>query len=84
VHGIFNAEVKAKDNSLFVDGKGDQDIGRDLPGKAPWKDLKVDVVIESTGRSRTGLAQRSISPPEPSGSSSQPLPKTLILRSASA
>jgi glyceraldehyde 3-phosphate dehydrogenase len=50
VHGIFNAEVKAKDNSLFVDGKEIKISAETSPEKLPWKDLKVDVVIESTGR----------------------------------
>jgi glyceraldehyde 3-phosphate dehydrogenase len=50
VHGIFNADVKTKDNSLFVDGKEIKISAETAPEKLPWKDLKVDVVIESTGR----------------------------------
>jgi len=50
VHGIFNADVKTKDNSLFVDGKEVKISAETSPEKLPWKDLKVDVVIESTGR----------------------------------
>jgi glyceraldehyde 3-phosphate dehydrogenase len=50
VHGIFNADVKAKDNSLIVDGKEIKISAETAPEKLPWKDLKVDVVIESTGR----------------------------------
>jgi glyceraldehyde 3-phosphate dehydrogenase len=50
VHGIFNADVKTKDNSLFVDGKEIKISAETAPEKLPWKDLKVDVVVESTGR----------------------------------
>jgi glyceraldehyde 3-phosphate dehydrogenase len=50
VHGIFGADVKAKDSSLFVDGKEIRISAETAPEKLPWKDLKVDVVIESTGR----------------------------------
>jgi glyceraldehyde 3-phosphate dehydrogenase len=50
VHGIFKADVKTKDNSLFVDGKEVKISAETSPEKLPWKDLKVDVVIESTGR----------------------------------
>ncbi|MDP2156231.1 MAG: type I glyceraldehyde-3-phosphate dehydrogenase [Nitrospirota bacterium] len=50
VHGIFNADVKVKDSSLFVDGKETKIFAETAPEKLPWKDLKIDVVIESTGR----------------------------------
>jgi len=49
VMGIFKKEVKATDDALYV---GDQKVvmteQRD-PAAIPWKDLGVDVVIESTG-----------------------------------
>ena len=50
VHGIFNADVKVKDSSLFVDGKEIKIFAETAPEKLPWKDLKIDVVIEATGR----------------------------------
>jgi glyceraldehyde 3-phosphate dehydrogenase len=50
VHGIFNAEVKAKDSSLIVDGREIKILAETSPERLPWKDLKVDMVIESTGR----------------------------------
>lgn len=50
VHGIFKADVTVKDSSLFVDGKEIKIFAETAPEKLPWKDLKVDVVIESTGR----------------------------------
>ena len=57
VMGIFQKEVQATEDALHV---GDQKIEmtehRD-PAEIPWKDLGVDVVIESTGvfRERAGL-----------------------------
>src|SRR3990172_240305 len=49
VHGIFGAEVKAKENNLVVDGKEIKVFAERAPEKLPWKDLKVDIVVESTG-----------------------------------
>lgn len=50
VHGIMNAEIKAKDNSIIVDGKELKTFTEREPEKLPWKDLGVDVVLESTGK----------------------------------
>ncbi|HEX8949322.1 MAG TPA: type I glyceraldehyde-3-phosphate dehydrogenase [Dissulfurispiraceae bacterium] len=50
VHGVFDADVKAGDKSLVVDGKEIKVLAETAPEKLPWKDMKVDVVIESTGR----------------------------------
>ena len=49
VHGIFQADVRAKDSSLIVDGKEIAISAVTDPAKLPWKDLNVDFVIESTG-----------------------------------
>jgi glyceraldehyde 3-phosphate dehydrogenase len=49
VHGIFNADVKATDSGISVDGKGIAITALTDPAKLLWKDLKVDIVIESTG-----------------------------------
>lgn len=59
VHGIFAAEVKAADNSIVVDGKEIKVFAMTDPGKLPWKDLGVDIVLESTGRftGRQGAAK---------------------------
>ncbi len=50
VHGIFNADVKVKDSSLIVDGKEIRIFAETAPEKLPWKDLRIDLVVESTGR----------------------------------
>jgi glyceraldehyde 3-phosphate dehydrogenase len=49
VHGIFNSDVKATDSGISVDGKEIAISAFTDPAKLPWKDLKVDIVIESTG-----------------------------------
>lgn len=49
VHGIFNADVQAKDNSIVVNGNEIKISAEKSPENLPWKDLGVDVVIESTG-----------------------------------
>ena len=49
VMGIFKKEVKATEDALYVnDQKVEMTEYRD-PAQIPWKDLGVDVVIESTG-----------------------------------
>ena len=49
VHGIFDADVSTKDGAIIVDGKEIKVFAERGPEKLPWKDLKVDIVIESTG-----------------------------------
>lgn len=49
VHGIFNAEVKAGDGSITVNGKEIKIFAMKDPAGLPWKDTGVDIVIESTG-----------------------------------
>ena len=59
VHCPFDADVKTGDNALIVDGKSIKVLAETAPEKLPWKDLKVDIVIESTGRftDRTGASK---------------------------
>lgn len=49
VHGIIKADVKAGDKSIVVNGKSITVFAEKDPANLPWKDLGVDVVIESTG-----------------------------------
>lgn len=48
--GIFPGEVKAKDDTLIIDGKEIRVFKEKDPASLPWKDLGVEVVIESTGK----------------------------------
>ena len=49
VHGRAKEKIEARENSLVVDGKEIIVLSEKEPEKLPWKELRVDVVIESTG-----------------------------------
>ena len=49
-HGRFPGEVVADGDALVVNGKRISMLSERDPEKLPWKDLGIDVVIESTGR----------------------------------
>jgi glyceraldehyde 3-phosphate dehydrogenase len=49
VLGRLPFEVKATAEGIEVDGKTIKAFAERDPGKLPWKDLGVDVVVESTG-----------------------------------
>lgn len=48
-HGRFKGEVRFEENALIVNGKKILVLAERDPEKLPWKQLKVDYVIESTG-----------------------------------
>jgi glyceraldehyde 3-phosphate dehydrogenase len=48
-YGQYPGEVKAADNSIIVDGKEVKVLAERDPAKIPWRELGVDIVIESTG-----------------------------------
>lgn len=48
-YGIFPGTVEAGDGVLTVNGKAIKVFAEKDPGALPWKDLGVDIVIESTG-----------------------------------
>jgi len=50
VYGIYDREIKATDNSIFVDGKEYKVFAEKDPSKLPWKNLDIDVVLECTGQ----------------------------------
>ncbi len=49
VHGRFDGTVEAKGDSLIVNGKELKVYAEKNPANLPWKELEVDVVVESTG-----------------------------------
>ncbi|MGE5684218.1 MAG: type I glyceraldehyde-3-phosphate dehydrogenase [Nitrososphaerota archaeon] len=48
--GKYEGRVEAKDNEIVVDEQSIKVISEKDPLKLPWKDLKIDIVIESTGK----------------------------------
>jgi glyceraldehyde 3-phosphate dehydrogenase len=53
VYGPFPAAVEADDDFIRVDGTEIPVFAESDPSALPWRDLDVDVVIESTGRFRS-------------------------------
>jgi glyceraldehyde 3-phosphate dehydrogenase len=49
VHGRYPGEVLVRDGSLVIDGDELQVLAERDPSDLPWKELGVEIVIESTG-----------------------------------
>jgi glyceraldehyde 3-phosphate dehydrogenase len=47
--GTFAGAVSASDNAITVDGHEVKFLSIKDPGELPWRDLGVDIVVESTG-----------------------------------
>lgn len=58
-YGIFEAEVSADSEGITVDGKMIKVFEERDPGKLPWGELGVDLVVESTGRFTDAEAARA-------------------------
>ncbi|HJQ21776.1 MAG TPA: type I glyceraldehyde-3-phosphate dehydrogenase [Gemmatimonadaceae bacterium] len=50
VHRTYKGDVTAKDGTIVIDGDEMKVLAEKEPSKLPWKDLGVDIVLESTGR----------------------------------
>src|SRR5947209_12186218 len=48
-YGTYEGDVGSADGAILIDGRKIKVLAERDPGKLPWKDLGVDVVIESTG-----------------------------------
>jgi len=48
-YGPYPGKVEASDNAFTVDGKSVKVLSEREPGKIPWADYGVEIVIESTG-----------------------------------
>ena len=48
-YGRYPGTVEVQDGNLVIDGKTIKVFAERDPGNLPWKDLGVDIVIESTG-----------------------------------
>ncbi|MDO4902335.1 MAG: type I glyceraldehyde-3-phosphate dehydrogenase [bacterium] len=49
VYGNYHHEVSSTDNSLIVNGKEIRILAEKDPANLPWAEMKIDVVVESTG-----------------------------------
>ncbi len=49
VHGRFPGEISVEYGSLVVNGKNIKVLSERDPAKLPWKEMKIDFVVESTG-----------------------------------
>lgn len=61
-YGIWDHEVSSDETNIIVDNKKYSILTEKEPAKLPWKDLNIDVVIESTGRftDEQGLKQHIV------------------------
>jgi glyceraldehyde 3-phosphate dehydrogenase len=50
VHRTYKGNVSVRNGSILVDGDEIKVLAEKDPAKLPWKDLGVDLVLESTGR----------------------------------
>ncbi len=49
VHGRFAGTVETSADGLVINGRNVRVLSEKDPARLPWKDLKVDIVLESTG-----------------------------------
>ena len=50
VHGTYSGDVEASGNSIIVDGDDIRILSEKDPSALPWREMGVDIVLESTGR----------------------------------
>lgn len=50
VHGRFKGDVSHDSDSITINGDRVKILAEKDPARLPWADLKVDIVLESTGR----------------------------------
>lgn len=53
LHGRFAGDVEVDGENLRVNGKPVRVVKEKDPAKCPWKELKVDLVVEATGKFRS-------------------------------
>jgi len=49
-YGLLNADVRAEEDSIILNGQRIKVFAKTDPAQIPWNELGVDVVIESTGK----------------------------------
>src|SRR5919197_4074397 len=50
VHRTYRGDVTSRAGSISIDGDEIKVLAEKEPAKLPWRDLGVDIVLESTGR----------------------------------
>jgi glyceraldehyde 3-phosphate dehydrogenase len=50
IHGRYNGDVQTNENHITVNGHSIKVLNESQAQNLPWKELKIDVVIESTGK----------------------------------
>jgi len=62
VHGILNNKIESTENTIIVDGKEIKVFAEKDPANLPWKELGIDIVLESTGffRDRVGAGKHIV------------------------
>jgi len=61
VHGTYQGDVSAGKDSITIDGDEMKILSQKDPALLPWKELGVDIVLESTGRfTDAGAARKHI------------------------
>jgi glyceraldehyde 3-phosphate dehydrogenase len=53
VHGRWNREVRGEKSTVLIDGKAVSHSSQKNFADVPWRDLGVDIVLESSGKFRT-------------------------------
>ena len=86
VYGAFPGAVESGSGELLIDGRAVRALAEPSLAELPWRELGVDVVIESTGRHRTrsaaaehlgaGAHKVIVSAP---GKGSEPLDATVVI-----
>jgi len=49
IHGKFNGTVAVEGDSLVINGKNIKILAERDPANLPWRELGIDIVLESTG-----------------------------------
>jgi len=49
-HGPFQGDVIPLDNELIINGKRVKLLNNRVPEELPWRELRIDIVIEATGK----------------------------------
>jgi glyceraldehyde-3-phosphate dehydrogenase type I len=59
IYGKFDGNIEVKNDGIDINGKSIKFFSQVNPSKLPWKDIDIDVAVESTGifRTREGASQ---------------------------